>query len=63
MQSIVFIKISEKILQIKFQSIVHQAKANKTIHSNMEVSMQQTTAFHAWIPKLLDLISIFKLKP
>jgi len=47
MQSIVFIKISEKILHIKFQSIVHQAKANKTIYSLKEVSIQQTTAFHA----------------
>ncbi len=44
MQSIVFIKISEKILQIKFQSIVHQANADQATLSSREVTQQRAAA-------------------
>jgi hypothetical protein len=47
MQSIVFIKISEKILRIKFESNVQQAKANNAIHSLREESQQRAAANHA----------------
>jgi hypothetical protein len=47
MQSIVFIKISEKILQIKFESNVQQAKANQATLSPREVTQQRAAANHA----------------
>jgi len=62
MQSIVFIKISEKIFQINFLRLCAKQKINQAIHPCRINEKLRRQGKSTRINELLDLISIFSLK-